>query len=210
MFVHTTFGDLLIPENAGSTGKNRVRMSTEEPPQASDEVMSLTVEPVEAEPAMNFEDFYRQEYRNMVGLAYVLTGNRWSAEDTAQDALTAAFRKWKVLSTFDAPGAWLRRVTCNRSVSLIRKRVREAKILAMLGGREASEIRLDDDDAAFWQAVRRLPARQAQAVALFYFDDMSVSEIAAVLECSEGTVKTHLSRGREAVAKQLQLEDEHE
>jgi RNA polymerase sigma-70 factor (ECF subfamily) len=183
-------------------------MSTQEPPRASDEVMSLTAPLAEAETALDFEDFYRQEYRNMVGLAYVLTGNRWSAEDTAQDALTAAFRKWKVLSTFDSPGAWLRRVTCNRSVSLIRKRVREAKLIALLSGRETGDIRLDDDDAAFWHAVRRLPARQAQVVALFYFDDTSVSDIARILECSEGTVKTHLSRGREAVAKQLQLEEE--
>jgi RNA polymerase sigma-70 factor (ECF subfamily) len=172
--------------------------------------MSLTAATVEAETTRDFEDFYRQEYRNMVGLAFVLTGNRWSAEDTAQDALTAAFRKWKVLSTFDSPGAWLRRVTCNRSVSLVRKRVREAKLIALLSGRTQSDIRLDDDDEAFWQAVRRLPARQAQVIALFYFDDMSVAEIATVLECSEGSVKTHLSRGREAVAKQLQLEEDDE
>jgi RNA polymerase sigma-70 factor (ECF subfamily) len=172
--------------------------------------MSLTAPPVETDQAMDFEDFYRREYRNMVGLAYVLTGNRWTAEDTAQDALTAAFRKWKVLSTFDSPGAWLRRVTCNRSVSLIRKRVREAKLLAILSGRTTSDIRLDDDDAAFWQAVRRLPVRQAQVIALFYFDDRSVADIATVLECSEGSVKTHLSRGRDAVAEQLQLEDDNE
>lgn len=185
-------------------------MSTEDPSAASDVSMSLTAAHHEQRSAMEFEDFYRQEYRNMVGLAFVLTGSRWSAEDTAQDALTAAFRKWKVLSTFDSPGAWLRRVTCNRSVSLIRKRVREAKLLAVLSGRAQGDIRLDEDDEAFWQAVRRLPARQAQVIALFYFDDMSVNDIARVLEMSEGSVKTHLSRGREAVAKQLQLEEDDE
>lgn len=185
-------------------------MSTEEPPPASDSSMSLTAAPIEERSAMDFEDFYRKEYRNMVGLAFVLTGSRWSAEDTAQDALTAAFRKWNALSTYDSPGAWLRRVTCNRSVSLIRKRVREAKLLALLSGRASGDIQLDEDDEAFWQAVRRLPSRQAQVIALFYFDDMSVNDIARVLEMSEGSVKTHLSRGREAVAKQLQLEEDDE
>lgn len=143
----------------------------------------------------------------MVGLAFVLTGSRWAAEDTVQDAMTAAFGKWRVVSAFDSPGAWLRRVTCNRSVSFIRKRVREAKLLALLSSRAEGDIRLDDDDEAFWSAVRRLPARQAQVIALFYYEDMSVAEIANVLEISAGAVKTHLSRGREAIAQQLHMED---
>jgi RNA polymerase sigma-70 factor (ECF subfamily) len=70
-----------------------------------------------------------------------------------------------------------------------------------------SGIELDESDETFWQAVRRLPPRQAQAVALYYMEDYSVSDIAEVLDCSEGTVKTHLSRARAAVARQLQLED---
>ena len=76
-----------------------------------------------------------------------------------------------------------------------------------LAGRMQTPIELDEGDAAFWQAVRRLPLRQAQAVALYYMEDYSVREIAEVLDCSEGTVKTHLSRARDAVARQLQLED---
>jgi RNA polymerase sigma-70 factor (ECF subfamily) len=70
-----------------------------------------------------------------------------------------------------------------------------------------SGIELDESDETFWQVVRRLPPRQAQAVALYYMEDYSVSDIAEVLDCSEGTVKTHLSRARAAVARQLQLED---
>jgi RNA polymerase sigma-70 factor (ECF subfamily) len=70
-----------------------------------------------------------------------------------------------------------------------------------------THIELEEGDEAFWQAVRRLPPRQAQAVALYYLEDYSVRKIAEVLDCSEGTVKTHLSRARNAVARQLQLED---
>jgi RNA polymerase sigma-70 factor (ECF subfamily) len=70
-----------------------------------------------------------------------------------------------------------------------------------------SGIELDESDETFWQVVRRLPPRQAQSVALYYMEDYSVSDIAEVLDCSEGTVKTHLSRARAAVARQLQLED---
>jgi RNA polymerase sigma-70 factor (ECF subfamily) len=157
--------------------------------------------------SLTFDDFYRREYRHVLGLAFVLTGNQWVAEDTAQDAFAAAFRVWRSIVAYDSPGAWVRRVTCNRAASVMRRRVREAKALMRLAGRMQTPIELDEGDAAFWQAVRRLPPRQAQVVALYYMDDYSVREIAEVLDCSEGTVKTHLSRARDAVARQLQLED---
>jgi RNA polymerase sigma-70 factor (ECF subfamily) len=157
--------------------------------------------------SLTFDDFYRSEHRHVLGLAFVLTGNQWVAEDTAQDAFTAAFRNWRSIVAYDSPGAWVRRVTCNRAASVLRRRVREAKALMRLVGRTPTHIELDEGDEAFWQAVRCLPARQAQAVALYYMEDYSVREISEVLDCSEGTIKTHLSRAREAVARQLRLED---
>jgi RNA polymerase sigma factor (sigma-70 family) len=191
-------------------------MSTEEPPAASNSLMEShagTAAAVDAsveassEP-LTFDDFYRREHRQVLALAYVLTGNRWVAEDTAQDAFTAAFRRWRSIVAYESPGAWVRRVTCNRAASVLRRRVREAKALMRLAGRTQAYIELDEGDEAFWEAVRRLPPRQAHAVALYYMEDYSVREIAEVLDCSEGTVKTHLSRARDAVARQLQLEDE--
>lgn len=194
-------------------------MSTEEVPAASNSLMESQAAAAAAEAAalepsvdagnesLTFDDFYRQEHRHVVGLAFVLTGNQWVAEDTAQDAFTAAFRRWRSIVAYDSPSAWIRRVTCNRAASVLRRRVREAKALMRLVGRTPSYIELDDGDDAFWQAVRQLPPRQAQVVALYYMEDYSVRQIAEVLDCSEGTVKTHLSRARHAVARQLQLED---
>jgi RNA polymerase sigma factor (sigma-70 family) len=197
------------------SGENHLVMSTEEPPAASYSLMesqgatAAAVEPsVEATgDSLTFDDFYRREYGHVLGLAFVLTGNQWVAEDAAQDAFTAAFRRWRSIVAYDSPGAWVRRVTCNRAASVLRRRVREAKALVRLAGRSQTCIELDEGDEAFWQAVRRLPPRQAHAVALYYMEDYSVREIAEVLDCSEGTVKTHLSRARDAVARQLQLED---
>ncbi len=155
---------------------------------------------------VSFEEFYRREYRHVLGLAYVLTGNASVAEDTAQDAFTAAYRQWASIGSYDSPAAWVRRVTCNRAASVVRRRVREAKAIVRLAHRTPTQIELDESDAEFWRSVRSLPPRQAQAVALFYLEDYSVRDIAAVLGCSEGTVKTHLSRARSAVARQLRLE----
>ncbi len=157
--------------------------------------------------SLSFEDFYRREHRHVLGLAFVLTGNHAVAEDTAQDAFTAAFRNWPSIAAYDSPAAWVRRVTCNRAASILRRRVREAKALIQLAGRTQTSGELEEDDEAFWQAVRRLPPRQAQAVALHYLEDYSVRKISEVLDCSESTVKTHLSRARAAVARHLRLED---
>jgi len=66
---------------------------------------------------------------------------------------------------------------------------------------------LGAESAEFWREVRRLPRRQAQAVALFYLEETSVAEIAEVLGCAESTVKVHLHRGRQALAKRLHAEE---
>ena len=171
-------------------------------------VLAAVQPPVEVSGgSLSFEDFYRREHRHVLGLAFVLTGNHSVAEDTAQDAFTAAFRNWQSIVAYDSPAAWVRRVTCNRAASVLRRRVREAKALVRLAGRTQISVELEEDDEAFWQAVRRLPPRQAQAVALYYLEDYSVRKISEVLDCSESTVKTHLSRARAAVARHLRLED---
>ena len=172
-------------------------------------VLAAVQPPVEASSRpLSFDDFYRREHRHVLGLAFVLTGNQSVAEDITQDAFTAAFRHWRSVAAYDSPGAWVRRVTCNQAASVVRRRVREAKALVRLARRAQTSIELDEGDEAFWQAVRRLPPRQAQAVALYYLEDYSVRDISAVLDCSEGTVKTHLSRARAAVSRHLRLEDQ--
>ena len=72
-----------------------------------------------------------------------------------------------------------------------------------LGSRRAPAEPLPADYEAFWAEVRRLPRRQAQVVALHYIYDLGIAEIATTLECAEGTVKAHLSRGRTALSSRL-------
>ena len=66
---------------------------------------------------------------------------------------------------------------------------------------------LSDEAGEFWHAVRRLPKRQAQAVALHYLEDAPVAEIAAIMDCAENTVKVHLHRGRQALAARFGAEE---
>lgn len=151
----------------------------------------------------SFDGFYAREYRLLVALAYALTGSRAHAEDVAQEAMLAAYRRWDEVGRLDAPHAWVRRVCANLAVSFVRRRIVEARGLLRLRRRRSEVATLDDDDAAFWVEVRRLPKRQAQCIVLRYVYGCSLAEIAQVLGCTDGTVKTHLSRGRSKVAERL-------
>jgi RNA polymerase sigma-70 factor (ECF subfamily) len=149
----------------------------------------------------DFVTFYDREIRSVLGLAYVLSGSRTGAEDLAQDAFVAAYRHWDRVGAYENPGAWIRRVAANRSISAGRRRVAEARALLRLGGERVALPELSVDNEDLWAAVRRLPQRQAQVVALRYWDRRSAREIAEILELSEATVKTHLQRARQTLAE---------
>jgi RNA polymerase sigma-70 factor (ECF subfamily) len=155
--------------------------------------------------ASTFDAFARRQRRPLVAFAWSLTGDLGAAEDLAQDALQAAWEAWATVGALDAPGAWVRRAVANRAAGHLRRAGREHRALARLAGRPALTVELEPADDQFWAAVRALPERQAQAVALFYLEDCPVAEIAAVLGCAPGTVKVHLHRGRRALAETLGL-----
>lgn len=155
-----------------------------------------------------FEDFYRKEYRSVVALAYALSGSRWVAEELAQEAFLAAHRNWRRVTTLDQPGAWVRRVVTNLSVSAIRRRIVEARSLVRLGRERPREPERSSRDAEFWETVRSLPRRQAQVVALHYVEDLSIAQIATVLRMASGTVKKHLHDGRAGLARRLAIRED--
>jgi len=139
----------------------------------------------------------------VIGLAYALSGSRSGAEDLAQDAFLAAYRQWSKVSVMDHPGAWIRRVVSNQSVSAVRRYAAEAKALVRFGGSDYTAPEMSPDATATWCAVRKLPKRQAQVVALRYYDRSSIADIARILDMSENTVKTHLQRAKQALRGML-------
>jgi RNA polymerase sigma-70 factor (ECF subfamily) len=151
----------------------------------------------------SFDDFFTDEYRRVVGLAYVLCGRRGLAEELAQDAFVKAYQRWSEVAGYDDPGAWVRRVVANLATSSLRRGVREARALRRLASRRPAPTEIRVEDPMFWAAVRRLPKRQAQCVALHYLEDRSTAEIAAVLDIAEATVRVHLHRGRMRLAEDL-------
>lgn len=147
-----------------------------------------------------FEDFYRAELPRLVALARGLCPPAL-AEDIAQEAMLVAYRRWREVGELDNPEAWVRRTTANMAVSQFRRRM--AEVRALRRHRDGQVDQLSEDHEEFWAMVRTLPRRQAQVVALHYLYDLPVADVAATLEVSEGSVKVHLSRAREAIGRRL-------
>lgn len=158
---------------------------------------------------LDFASFYQRELKPVIGLAFVLSGSRSGAEDLAQDAFLKAYKQWETVGAYDNPGAWVRRVVSNGSVSGFRRRKAEAKALARIGGSGFTVPDMSPDAVATWAAVRKLPKRQAQVIALRYYDRSSIADIARILEMSENTVKTHLQRAKHTLEAQLDEGGDH-
>jgi RNA polymerase sigma factor (sigma-70 family) len=153
----------------------------------------------------DFDAFYRAELPRLVVLARGLCASS-VAEDVAQEAMLVTYRKWRTVCELERPDLWVRRVCTNLAVSSFRRRMVELRAVTRLAGRRDPEP-LSEDSEEFWAAVRALPKRQAQAAALRFVYELPIADIAAVLDCSDGTVKQHLSRARQALSRTLQLSE---
>jgi RNA polymerase sigma-70 factor (ECF subfamily) len=151
----------------------------------------------------SFGSFYAREYRQVAALASAISGSPGAVEDLTQEAFLAAYDDWDRIGRYADPGAWVRRVLANKCASFWRRRGAEIRAIARLGTPRHRPARLDPESAEIWTAVRRLPRRQAQVVALRYLEDRSLEEIASILECSVGSVKQHLFRARHRLAEDL-------
>lgn len=156
-----------------------------------------------------FEDFFRGEYPRLVRMLRAVCGDHQSAEDVGQEALSKAHAEWNRIAAYDSPTAWVRRVTLNRVSNLRRSRHREATAIHRLAPTDRANV-VEIFDGDLWRAVAALPKQQRWAVVLFYVADAAIVDVAAVLECSEGSVKTHLSRARQTLARSLRFPEETE
>lgn len=158
---------------------------------------------------LHFESFYRSEYRAVYRLVYGLTGSQATAEDLTQEAFLRAHKRWETVGRYEHPTAWVRRVASNLAMSRFRRLRSESKALLRLGVRtDWTMPTMAAEHEVFWEEVRRLPNRQAQVTALHYLEDLSIADIAQLLDIAEGTVKVQLHRARATLAKRLKAQKE--
>lgn len=152
-----------------------------------------------------FEVFFERQFGPLVGVLWVYCGDRILAEDFAAEALSRAARDWERVSRMAAPSGWLHRVAFNVANSYFRRRRAERRALT----RHGTDGAMEDGSGsivhavAVHRAVAGLSRRQRQAVALFYFADLSLADVAEVMDAPENTVKSLLFRAREALRTEL-------
>ena len=157
-------------------------------------------------------DLIAQRYETKVyRLCLALLRNPADARDAAQESL---IRVWKGLPGFDGRAAlstWIYAITRNRSLTAL-ERVRTDLSL----GDEAVQAEADavaapeehaaaDEALAIRRLVDELPDGQRRVVTLYYFEERAVAEVAAMLGCPDGTVKTQLFRARAALLGRMKV-----
>ncbi|MCB0954578.1 MAG: sigma-70 family RNA polymerase sigma factor [Ilumatobacteraceae bacterium] len=152
----------------------------------------------------SFDDLYRTEYPGLIGVAIALTGTIEDGEDAVQGTMLKAFVNWGRVGSLERPGGWCHRVLVNACRSLFRRRRTASRWLAERRRVEPSADGPSPDVLVFWAAVRQLPERPRQVVALHYAGDLAVEEIARILTVPEGTVRSDLTRARAALRAELE------
>jgi RNA polymerase sigma-70 factor (sigma-E family) len=145
----------------------------------------------------DFTDFVATRSKGLIRLAYVLTGDQHAAEDLLQNTLVKAAANWGRIHT--APEAYVRRIMYREQASWLRRRARRretamAQVPELAGVDEVSvEARL-----ALRDALLALPPRRRAVLVLRYLEDLPESQVAEILGCSVGTVR---SQNHKAVAQ---------
>jgi RNA polymerase sigma-70 factor (sigma-E family) len=145
-----------------------------------------------------------EEYREFVGsraaslhrTAYLLCGDWHLADDLVQEVFVQAFRHWRRVQRADNQNAYVKRMLINE----FNRHWRRYRGLPVRAGTDRTEVAVPDvsnevvNRADLLSALLTLPARQRATVVLRYLEGMSERETAAVMRCSEGTVKSQASR----------------
>ena len=147
---------------------------------------------------MTFEEFASTQLGVLRRFAWVLTNDRGLGEDLVQDVLLKAHRQWDRIGRVDEPRAYVRRMLVNEFVSWRRKWARVVPrsdvdvLVDELGGPDHAGQHAER--AALVADIARLPRRQRAVIVLRYFADLPDNEIADILGCTPGTVRSQALR----------------
>lgn len=172
-----------------------------------------TVTAPELDADAGIEALYAAEWRRLVRLSVLLVHDQGTAEEIVQDAFVALHGRWARLRDPASAPAYLRQAVVNRSRSALRHR----KVVDRYAARQRLQESAPEAGAAaeagarrtaVLDALRALPRRQREVLALRYYLELSEAEIADTLDISTGAVKSHASRGaaslRAALADHLE------
>ena len=167
-----------------------------------------------------FERLYGLYYSKVYALALSTLKNSADAEDVLQQTFISAWQNLKTLADASAFNTWIQRITLNRCYTLLRSRHIMVSIEADEDDEDAQKVELESDfmlpevyaeksdlSSRLGAIINSLSAVQRQTVTLFYYDGMTIEEIAKVMDCSESTVKSRLFLARKALKTEIEEQE---
>jgi RNA polymerase sigma-70 factor (ECF subfamily) len=156
--------------------------------------------------AEEFAVFYEASRDDCLRTVAAWTLDRVAAEDLVAEAFARAWASWRRVRVHPSPRAWVVRTALNANISAWRRYRREQE-RSPTDALAADSLSVDCDqfDTDLLAALRRLPERQRQVLALRVFLDLDAAQTASILGIAEGTVNAHLSRALAHLRNELAL-----
>lgn len=153
--------------------------------------------------------FVTARWSTLYRTSYLLTGDRFRAEDLLQAALLKTYSSWRRVVRTSAPEAYVRKILVNTLISdqrrkSVRNEVARADVVAPTGAAFEDDV---TERSLLWSHLRGLPPRQRAVVVLRYYEDMTERQIAEALGCSTGTVKSQASDALRSLRRTLSASD---
>ena len=150
-----------------------------------------------------FSEYMQARQPALLRTAYLLTGDRHTAEDLVQTALAKLYLSWDKVQRQDSLDGYVRRILVNEHNSLWRRAWKKRETTTSELPDQPAEPQAPSHDAELWALVQTLPRKQRAAVVLRYYEQLSEAETAAVLVVSVGTVKSQTSRALAALRTRM-------
>jgi RNA polymerase sigma-70 factor (sigma-E family) len=156
---------------------------------------------------MEFEEYVAARGPALERYAYVLTGDAQRSQDLVQIALVKAYRRWRWVVRAGHPDAYVRRIVTTSYLDWRRRRSSDECPVETVpdvpaAGSDPGDRVAERDEVR--RALETLTAQQRAVLVLRHYEGYDDAAIAAVLGCSEGTVRTHASRGGQRLREALQ------
>ena len=171
--------------------------------------------PFKQDDHVQFEQLLQPHLKQLYRLAYRFTGNRDDAEDLVQDLLLKLYPRMQELHSIEKPGPWLARVLYRQYIDRIRRQQRspvqlmdnEEAVYETHSSSDAQPMEVVDNEfknRQLQQALQQLNEDQRLAIMLHDVEGYSLQEIQQMLDVSQGTLKSRLSRARSKLRENLQ------
>jgi RNA polymerase sigma-70 factor (sigma-E family) len=152
----------------------------------------------------DFAAYMAARQPSLLRTAYLLSGDRHTAEDLVQVAFAKLYLSWDKVQRRELVDGYVRRILVNEHTSLWRRAFKRREVVSDAVPETLSHDRPDDgESAALWAFVQTLPRRQRAVIVLRYYEDLTEAETADVLGISVGTVKSQASRALAAMRSRV-------